>query len=165
MARKQTSNDDNVSTTNVVEEEKQPVTTEDEFAQVLSELSALRSQLTHLVSRVRQLKVNSARELKKAQKSSRRRKSSGKSKPSGFAKPTPITKELATFLGVDPGTEMARTEVNRKVDQYIKENNLQKSDDKRVIIPDKTLRKLLNLSKSDKLTYFNLQTHMKHLYV
>lgn len=149
---------------NSVEEQTGVVTADDEFTAVLSELSSIRSQITHLVSRMRQLKQRTSKELKQAQKSSRRRKVSSNSKPSGFAKPTPITKELASFLGVDQGTEMARTEVTRRVDKYIKDHNLQNKEDKRVIVPDKTLRKLLKLSKDDKLTYFNLQSHMKHLY-
>ena len=42
-----------------------------------------------------------------------------------------------------------------------KENNLQNLDDKRIILPDKPLQKLLRIKKTDQLTYFNLQKYMK----
>ena len=44
---------------------------------------------------------------------------------------------------------------------YCKDNNLQNLDDKRIILPDKSLQKLLRIKKSDQLTYFNLQKYMK----
>ena len=47
------------------------------------------------------------------------------------------------------------------VDDYCKEHKLQKEEDKRVLIPDATLSKLLRLKKGDELTFFNLQKYMK----
>ena len=81
--------------------------------------------------------------------------------PSGFAKPALISKELCSFLGQPEGTEMARTEVTKHLTSYIKEHNLQDSVNKRKIVPDAKLKKLLNLSPSDEVTYFNLQKYMK----
>ena len=46
-------------------------------------------------------------------------------KPSGFAKPTYLSPELCTFLNVEKGTELARTEVTKRILQYVKDNNLQ----------------------------------------
>ena len=49
--------------------------------------------------------------------------------------------------------------------QYIKENSLQNKEDRRFIIPDDKLGKLLGVSNEDKLVvnYFNLQRFMnKH---
>ena len=68
------------------------------------------------------------------------------------------------FIGKDVGTEMARTEVIKHVNQYIKSNNLQDSKNKRIIRPDSKLQSLLNTKKSDEVTYFNLQTYMKPHY-
>ena len=39
--------------------------------------------------------------------------------------------------------------------------NLQNLDEKRIILPDKALQKLLRINKKDELTYFNLQKYMK----
>lgn len=90
----------------------------------------------------------------------------GERKPSGFATPTELSADLCSFLGVPEGTRMARTDVTRQITAYIKEHKLFNPDDKRKILPDATLRKLINWpADSDQvLTYFNLQGAIKHHY-
>ena len=56
---------------------------------------------------------------------------------------------------------MARTEVTKYLSQYIKEHNLQDKTNRRKILPDTKLQKLLNVGKGVEVTYFNLQTYMK----
>lgn len=131
------------------------------FAEVLGQLQALRSQLTSVTGQVRALQKRADREVKQAQKNSKKRaKRSGNRAPSGFVKPTRISSELASFLGKPKGTEMARTEVTREINKYIRANSLQDSKNGRLIHPDSKLRKLLKLGKNDELTYFNLQRYM-----
>ena len=55
---------------------------------------------------------------------------------------------------------MARTEVTREINTYIREHKLQDKDNGRKIIADKKLTSLLKLKKGDELTYFNLQKYM-----
>ena len=106
------------------------------------------------------------RDMKAAQKASaKKRRSSGNRQPSGFIKPTLITDELATFLGKTSGTEMARTEVSKEINQYIRENKLQDAANGRIIRPDSKLKKLLRVGADEELTYFNLQRYMKHHFV
>lgn len=83
-----------------------------------------------------------------------------KRSPSGIAKPTVISAELAKFLNVAPSTMMARTDVIKKIANYIKTNNLENPKNRRQIQPDKALSKLLSVSKTDQVTYFNLQRFM-----
>jgi len=132
----------------------------DQFTQLLSQLQSLRSQLTSVTSQVRALQKRSDRELKAAQKSSRKSRKSGNRAPSGFVKPTKISVELATFLGKPKGSEMARTEVTREINTYIRAHKLQDPANGRRILADAKLRKLLKLKKDDELTYFNLQRYM-----
>ena len=133
----------------------------DDFSQLLSELSSLRSALSSVTSQVRALQKKSEREVKAALKASKKRKSkSGNRKPSGFVKPTAISKELASFLGKDAGVEMARTQVTREINTYIRAHKLQDPQNGRIIRADGKLRKLLKLKKDDELTYFNLQRFM-----
>ena len=139
-----------------------------DFANVLTTINGLRSALTRLSSEVRDLHKRSERELKVAQKSAKKRRLKNTNrKPSGFVKPTLITDELATFLGkpVGQGHMMARTEVTREINQYIRENKLQNPDNGRHILPDKKLGKLLRVGKDDELTYFNLQKFMSPHFV
>tara|TARA_Y100000782_G_scaffold16406_1_gene16763 strand:- start:28742 stop:29293 length:552 start_codon:yes stop_codon:yes gene_type:complete len=136
-------------------------TLSDAFGELLTQLSAMRTQITALSTQVKSLKKRSEREIRTALKENRKRKNTNR-KPSGFVKPTPISSELATFLGKDPGVEMARTQVTREINEYIKEHNLKKPTNGRVILADAKLRKLLRLKKDDELTFFNLQKYMKH---
>jgi chromatin remodeling complex protein RSC6 len=55
---------------------------------------------------------------------------------------------------------MARTDVTREINKYIRTNNLQDKENGRKINPDKKLTSLLKLKKGDELTYFNLQRYM-----
>ena len=103
---------------------------------------------------------------KTAQKvSNRKNKRSGNRKPSGFVRPTLISDELAQFLGKPSGTELARTEVSKEINNYIRTNKLQDEKNGRQINADAKLSTLLRLPAGDSLTYFNLQRYMKHHFV
>jgi upstream activation factor subunit UAF30 len=133
----------------------------EEFNQVVTQLTSVRTLLAGLTTQVRQLQRRSEKELKTAQKSGKKvRKATGNRNPSGFVKPTPISDALAAFLGKKPGDQMARTEVTREINQYIRAHNLQDPQTGRKINPDAKLRKLLNVEKNGELTYFNLQRYM-----
>lgn len=136
----------------------------------LSDYSAKLQQLSNLFASVKSdfktLEKTVARELKTAQKNSqKKRKVSANRAPSGFVKPTKISDELATFLGKTLGCEMARTEVSKEINLYIREKKLQDKDNGRKIHPDAALTKLLNIGKGEELTYFNLQRYMKHHFI
>ena len=137
-----------------------PPTLGDQFTALLAQLTALRSQLTSVTSQVRVLSKRADRELKQALKASRKKRKTGNRAPSGFVKPTKISTELASFLNKPKGTEMARTEVTREINTYIRAHKLQDPANGRRILADAALRKLLKLKKSDELTYFNLQRYM-----
>jgi upstream activation factor subunit UAF30 len=134
---------------------------QDEFAEFLGKLNQVSSQFASLRSDFRSLEKRWTRELRTAQKSIERRKRKvGNRAPSGFVKPTLISDELATFLGKTSGTEMARTEVTREINKYIRANALQDKENGRKINPDAALTSLLKIGSGDELTYFNLQRYM-----
>ena len=99
-----------------------------------------------------------------ATKNKKKKANGGVMHQSGIAKPGFISPELRKFIGVDAGTEMARTEVIKHVNQYIKSNNLQNEQNRRIILPDSKLRTLLRTTNTDEVTYFNLQTFIKPHY-
>lgn len=82
-------------------------------------------------------------------------------KPSGFAKPSVLSDALCEFLELPLKSELARTDVTKKILQYVKDNNLQNPEEKRYIILDDKLTKLLNPKPDDKVTYFNIQRLLK----
>lgn len=85
--------------------------------------------------------------------------------PSGFAKPTQLSADLCRFLNIDENSLLARTDVTRKINQYIKDHKLQDEKDKRNINPDAALHTLLDPSITTPLTYFNLQSRIKHHFI
>jgi upstream activation factor subunit UAF30 len=127
---------------------------------VLSKLQGAQSLITSIRSEVNELKRQHARELRVANKANKRRKTNANRAPSGFVKPTLISNELAAFLGKPEGSVLARTEVTREVNAYIRTQKLQDKDNGRKINPDAKLLKLLKLKKGEELTYFNLQKFM-----
>lgn len=130
-----------------------------------TEFLAKLNQLTVVISTIkneyRVLEKKWTRELKVAQKAnSKRKRKTGNRAPSGFVKPTRISDELANFLEKPSGSEMARTDVTREINLYIRSHNLQDKENGRKINPDTKLSSLLKLKKTDELTYFNLQKYM-----
>jgi upstream activation factor subunit UAF30 len=133
----------------------------EQSVEFLAKLQQLGTLISSLKTEYRTLEKKWSREVKAAQKqSSKRKRKAGNRAPSGFVKPTKISDELASFLGKEKGTEMARTDVTREINTYIRAHKLQDKDNGRKIIPDTKLAALLKLKKTDELTYFNLQKYM-----
>tara|TARA_B100001093_G_scaffold332516_1_gene317514 strand:+ start:4058 stop:4669 length:612 start_codon:yes stop_codon:yes gene_type:complete len=131
------------------------------FTEFLAKIQNIAAQMSSLKSEFRLLEKAAMREMKAAKKLSQKKKRKNTNRaPSGFVKPTLISSELATFLGKPSGTEMARTEVTREINKYIRSHDLQDKSNGRKINPDDKLRSLLKLKKNDELTYFNLQRYM-----
>ena len=127
----------------------------------LTKLQAAAQAVNALKAEFKNLEKAASKQLKAAQRlGAKRKRKNGARQPSGFVKPTLISDELANFLGRDKGSEMARTEVTREINKYIRLHNLQDKDNGRKINPDVKLTKLLKLQQSDELTYFNLQKFM-----
>jgi chromatin remodeling complex protein RSC6 len=135
------------------------------FMELMKKLQLLSTTFVSLKQDFKALEKRYSRELKAAQKhSEKKRKPSAKPRqPSGFVKPTKISDDLAVFLEKESGSEMARTEVTREINKYIRTHNLQDPTNGRKINPDVKLRTLLEVPTTEELTYFNLQKYLsKH---
>jgi chromatin remodeling complex protein RSC6 len=132
------------------------------MSELMAVFQRLSTEARAAATKLRALDKQYQRTLRVAQKSSnKKRKNSGAPRaPSGFVKPTLISKELATFLNKPHGSEMARTEVTKEINSYIRANQLQDKKNGRIIKPDTKLANLLKIGKNDELTYFNLQKYM-----
>jgi len=132
-----------------------------DFLEFMTKLQAVNQMLSSLKADFRVLEKKATRELKAAEKASAKKKrKAGNRSPSGFVKPTKISDDLASFLSKPKGSEMARTEVTREINTYIRTHKLQDKDNGRKINADKKLTALLSLGAKDELTYFNLQKFM-----
>jgi hypothetical protein len=65
----------------------------------------------------------------------------------------PVTPELLSFLGEPEGTHLARTEVVKRINAYIKDNSLKNG---KFINLDDPLKQLLKPAENEPVTYFSL---------
>ena len=131
------------------------------FSTLNDDLHELVSVLSRLKVNVRTLEKSVNKEMKQLDRiNAKKNKNKGTRAPSGFVKPTKISDELATFLGKDKGSMMARTDVTKEMTAYIRQHKLQDKDNSRKILPDNKRKKLIKVSDSEELTYFNLQKFM-----
>ena len=136
------------------------------YDSLISEVDALAKSSKALVSRLKKNKKTAERDVQQLFKRTRSENKKRKPrKPSGFAKPCLVSDDLCEFLGKPKGTEMARTAVTTFITNYIKDNNLQNPENKKEIICDQALKKIISLEPGEgPLTYFNIQRFMKHHY-
>jgi chromatin remodeling complex protein RSC6 len=102
--------------------------------------------------------------MKKLVEKTERKRANARTQPSGFAKPTKISDEMCDFLEVPRGTEMSRTDVTRKINAYVKLHNLNKPDNKRIILPDHKLKKILGAG-DEEVSFFVLQRYIKNHFI
>ena len=118
--------------------------------------------LRTLNKRIKSLKAQVARI--KQRTSSKVVSSSTNGTNSGFLKPVKISSDMAKFTGWDKDELKSRVQVTKYLCAYIKDNNLQNPEDKRQIIADSKLQKLLKYDpkkETEPLTYFRLQNKLK----
>lgn len=149
-----------IAETEVVAQEA-TVPASSEFTDFMVKLQQLGNLVNSLKSEFRTLEKKANKDLKIMTKANAKRKRKNVNRaPSGFVKPTLISPELASFLGKTAGTEMARTEVTREINAYIRDHQLQDKSNGRIINADTKLSSLLKIPAGEELTYFNLQRYM-----
>lgn len=117
--------------------------------------SGIAKLLRSLHKRVKILKGDTARISKQRTRTARANNTT-----SGFMKPVKISGDMATFTGWDSTQLRSRVEVTKFICDYVKTHNLQNPEDKRQIVPDVKLAKLLSYDKKKEekpLTYYYLQ--------
>lgn len=102
----------------------------------------VRDTLNSFQSELRTLMTQSKKLRRKTKKRTRGNKS-----PNGFTKTVAVSADMLKFCGKSEGNEMSRNEVNQFIHSYIREHNLQNPNNKRQIVPDSNLKKVLDLSK------------------
>jgi len=111
--------------------------------------------LRTLGKKIKTLRNDSARVMKQKPRAKRQTNNS-----SGFMKPVQISREMSEFTGWDPEELKSRVDVTKFICNYIKENELQNPEDRRQILADKPLSRLLKYDRKrdgQPLTYYFLQ--------
>lgn len=138
------------------------------MVEIYGQINQVSSVLSSLKNNYKVLEKLYNKDLKAAQKSggkNKKKRDGASRKPSGFNIPTLISDELAAFLNKPAATKLARVEVTNAFNAYIKANNLHDPTNGRYILPDAALTRLLKLTPSDRLSYFNLQAFIKHHFI
>jgi len=122
-----------------------------------SEILALRADVKNLAKMVR--KVRSVQDDPTGEKTKAR------SENNGFNRALQISDKLREFLGAEEGQLVSRSEVTRRVNQYIKANNLKHPDNGRIIILDEKLTDLLSPPEGVQVTFLNMQKYISPHYI
>ena len=78
-----------------------------------------------------------------------------------FLKPRGLSTELCSFMQLPAGSQRSQTEVTKFVSNYVKTHSCFDPSNKRHIIPDGVLSRLLRVTDKDTVTYLNLQSFLK----
>ena len=149
----------------VVEEENNPVSVYvSKLNNYVDRISSMNKELKELVNVGKSLEKD-FNNIVKVMSKKNKKTSSEKRHPSGFAVPYKLSDELYVFLSIDKGEKVPRNDVTRMINEYIKENGLRDTKDKRIIMPNTELHQIFNSTPSDSITYFNLQSYIKHHFI
>jgi hypothetical protein len=135
--------------------------TDNVLSNIIDKVNALSAYIKDIQTNLKVLSKEYDKQQKIIEKAQKKRQNA-KNSPSGFAKPNKISDELCDFIGVPHGTEKSRTDITRFINAYVKEHNLNKPENKRFILPDTKLKKILNVGDSDEINYFILQKLISH---
>ena len=115
--------------------------------------------LRSLNKNLKTLKTQTSRAMRKKHRTNRTTNTN-----SGFLKPVKMSSAMAKFTGWDQNTPRSRVDVTKYICDYIKQNNLQNPTDRRQIIVDNKLGKLLGYDPTkteDPMTYYRIQSYLK----
>lgn len=119
------------------------------------ELLELNSEMRSLEKLVERHSLKTIRSIQKENNEPKTRK------PSGFASPTQVSDALCDFMEKPRGSLISRTETSKFLSQYISKNKMQHPDNKKIIVPDNALIKLLGEDiQNMELNYFNIQKYI-----
>lgn len=115
--------------------------------------------LKSVTKNIKTLRNDASRVMRTRKQSTRPKNTS-----SGFMKPVQISPEMAKFTGWEPDVPRSRVDVTKYLCKYIRDNDLQNPEDRRIIRPDSQLKTLLNIQdgSKDPLMYYSLQKYIQH---
>ena len=131
----------------------------------IASLVAMKKDMHDLIQAGKSLEKEFTSCAKLLQKKSKTKSGGERRHPSGFAVASMLSDEMYGFLDITKGEKVPRKDVTRMINDYITKNGLRDSADKRIIKPNAALHKIFNSKDDDKITYFNLQSFIKHHFV
>ena len=97
--------------------------------------------------------------VKKEQKQANKPKKERKA--CGFAVAVPVSDIMCEFMEVEKGSLVARTDITKRLNAYIKANGLENPENRQQILPDERLWKILGVERAGVvITHFNIQKYI-----
>lgn len=121
------------------------------------EITALRAEIKSL--------AKLCRKIKSKQDDPDGTKAKARASNNGFNRQQNVDDELRAFLGLAPEQLISRSEVTKKINEYISTKGLKHPENGRQIVLDDALRKLLNPPADVVVTFLNLQRYLSPHYV
>lgn len=89
-------------------------------------------------------------------------KSKARASNNGFNKPLDVSEKLRAFLKLAPGEQISRSQVTKRVNEYVTIQGLKAGQ---VITLDAALKDLLNPPEGTNVTFLNIQKYINHHYI
>ena len=121
------------------------------FDDLISDIAIMKAKMNTMATTVKQIRKNYARRKIPNIKS-------------GFVKPVKLSPDLSSLIGTPSDELISRSVVNKKINEYIKANNLQVEENKQTFVLDSQLANLFNLDQGSVVHYFKMQTYLKTHY-
>lgn len=136
--------------------EEEVVDENDTFSSLVNAITLLAANVKEIQAKLKVYSKEREKQQKILNKEAAKREKARKT-PSGFAKPSKISDEMCAFMKIENGSERSRTDVTRFINSYVKENNLYNPVNRRIIVPDPVLKKILRVGDNEEVSFFQLQ--------
>ena len=131
---------------------------------VLSMLTEIQTSLVEIKKENKSM-AKLVRKLRAAQDDPDGEKAKARAKKNGFNIPRNITPEFRKFLNLADDELITRSQVNKKISEYVNANNLKNPENGRIIMVDDALRALLEPPEGIQITYLNIQKYLSRHYI
>jgi|Laugrespbdmm15sd_2_1035082.scaffolds.fasta_scaffold19187_3 chromatin remodeling complex protein RSC6 len=129
------------------------------IAEVNSAFNDLKLAQDNYQKSVKKLNITFESQLKKEQKHANKPKKERKA--CGFAVAVAVSDAMCEFMEVEKGSLIARTDITKKLNAYIKANTLENPENRQQILPDEKLWKILGEdAKGANITHFTIQKYI-----
>ena len=132
-----------------------------DYTTIMTNLIQIEKLVRTTMPLIKRLQKKHEKDVKNAAKAKKvKRTRDPNAPPSGFARPGPVSDELCTFLGLKKDELIARTQVAKRVSEYIKAHSLKNPDNNKEIVIDKKLATLFKVPEKTKVAFFQIQSYL-----
>lgn len=129
----------------------------------MADMSTISADLLDIKNSIKAL-TKIVRKLKNAQDDPDGEKAKARASNNGFNRPLKISDTLRSFLGLSAEDLICRSDVTRRINEYVTINGLKHPENGRVIILDEKMKELLQPPEGLQITFLNIQKYLSPHY-